>query len=80
MRNLYDFGLYFKTYYASFLSGSYDRNKVYVRSTDLDRTLQSGNVFLSALYKPNADQKWSYVLDWMPIPIRSNDADTDKVT
>ena len=49
--------MFIKHRYSSFLSRSYNRNKVYVRSTDIDRTLISAEAFLSGLYGPNVVSK-----------------------
>ena len=41
---------FIKNRYYSFLSKEYNRNELYARSTDFDRTLISAQAFLSGLY------------------------------
>ena len=73
LKQCYDLGVYVKSYYANFLSSTYDKSKLYAQSTDIDRTLQSAMAFLSGLYQPNADFQWNpYVLsNWLPIPVHT---------
>lgn len=82
MNQLYDFGLFFKDRYSSFLDPVYKKSQVFARSTDYDRTLQSVESFLAALYKPNSDQKWNnetYLANYMPIPIHTTTLADDNV-
>lgn len=57
--------------YADFLSDSYDPDEVYVRSTDVDRTLMSAESHLAGLYPPTNSQIWNPDLNWQPIPIHT---------
>lgn len=41
---------------ASYLFDNYTRTQIYVRSTDLDRTLMSAQCQLASLFEPNANQ------------------------
>ena len=82
MKELYDYGLFFKNRYSSFLNPVYKKSQVYARSTDYDRTMQSVQSFLAALYKPNSDQEWNSepgLANYMPIPVHTNNLTTDNV-
>nr|XP_002737274.2 PREDICTED: lysosomal acid phosphatase-like [Saccoglossus kowalevskii] len=64
-----------------FLNSTYLRNEIYVRSTDIDRTLMSAECNLAGFYPPNGKQKWSSnnKLPWQPIPIHTVAEADDKV-
>ncbi|XP_065912207.1 prostatic acid phosphatase-like [Dysidea avara] len=53
------------------LSLNYTRNELYVRSTDVDRTLMSVLSQLSAIYPPEEDQRLNGTIDWQPIPVHT---------
>lgn len=67
----YDLGLWLRQRYKDFLPEEYSENDIYVRSTDVDRTLMSGEAVLAGLYPPVADQLWDQDLKWQPIPIHT---------
>lgn len=82
MKQLQDYGSFLMNKYASFLNPTYSRSRVFVRSTDYDRTLQTTAALLSGMYKPNSDQVWTSVsgqTDWLPIPIHTANLSTDSV-
>lgn len=82
MKQLQDYGSFFKNKYSSFLNPTYSKSRVYARSTDYDRTLQSTAAFLSGIYTPNSDQVWTNVngqSNWLPIPVHTTNLSTDNV-
>ena len=79
MKQMYEFGGYIKKYYENFLTVTYDKSRVYAKSTDYDRTLQSMSSFLAGLYSPNGFQKWNPDLNWFPIPVHTTSLATDQV-
>lgn len=71
MKQMHKFGIHFKNFYP-FLNRTYNRKRVVVKSIEKDRTLQSCYVFLTGLYTPNSDQRWTkdYNLSgYLPIPV-----------
>ncbi|CAF0785670.1 unnamed protein product [Brachionus calyciflorus] len=81
MKQLYEYGIFFKNRYSNFLSPYYHNSKVFAKSTDYDRTIQSVLSFLSAVYKPSKDQEWNSnpnLSDYLPIPVRILELASDK--
>ncbi|KAK3593231.1 hypothetical protein CHS0354_012311 [Potamilus streckersoni] len=56
---------------TKFLHSSYKRAEVYVRSTNIDRTLMSAYCVLAGLFPPDPAQEWSQTLNWQPIPVHA---------
>jgi len=71
MQQHYDLGRYFRERYGSFLGDRYDARQLYVRSTDIDRTLQSAYCDLAGLFPPDPAQTWNPNLLWQPIPVHT---------
>jgi hypothetical protein len=76
MRQHYHLGQFFYQRYAkelnsAFLFNNYTRTQIYVRSTDVDRTLMSAQCQLAGLFMPNDEQKFVSDLPWQPIPIHT---------
>ncbi|KAK4037247.1 prostatic acid phosphatase isoform X2 [Daphnia magna] len=65
--------------YEGFLSESYDPDEIYVRSSDVDRTLMSAQCHLAGLYPPTnqTNQTWNPDLIWQPIPVHTIPKDDD---
>jgi hypothetical protein len=74
-----EFGKYLRETYRDFLSEYYNRNEVFARSTDYDRTLMSSYSLLSGLYPPKDYQIFDKTLIWQPITVHTTDKSTDMV-
>jgi lysosomal acid phosphatase len=72
-------GQWLRQRYSEFLPEVYSRENIYVRSTDVDRTLMSAASNLAGLYLPEGDQKWNGKIDWQPIPIHTVPERMDEV-
>ncbi len=75
----YNLGKYLRQRYNGFLSETYDENDIYVRSSDVDRTLMSAMSNLAGLYPPQDGQVWNPDLLWQPIPVHTLPVDEDNV-
>ncbi|XP_013866166.1 lysosomal acid phosphatase isoform X2 [Austrofundulus limnaeus] len=71
MRQHYELGQFLRSRYKNFLNESYSPHEVFVRSTDVDRTLMSAAANLAGLYPPNSQQMFRPDLKWQPIPVHT---------
>uniref|UniRef100_A0A8C5PFL1 Lysosomal acid phosphatase n=1 Tax=Leptobrachium leishanense TaxID=445787 RepID=A0A8C5PFL1_9ANUR len=71
MRQHWDLGQELRRRYRGFLNESYDRHEIYVRSTDVDRTLMSAEANLAGLYPPAGSQVFNPNITWQPIPVHT---------
>ncbi|XP_072374836.1 prostatic acid phosphatase-like [Scyliorhinus torazame] len=71
MRQHYELGQYLRRRYKDFLNSLYEREEIYVRSTDIDRTLMSAESDLAGLYPPHGGQIFNPDLKWQPIPVHT---------
>lgn len=67
----YELGQWFRKRYANFLPEKYSDRTVYIRSTDVDRTLMSVEANLAGLFIPHGKEIWNNNLQWQPIPIHT---------
>ncbi|CAD6992511.1 unnamed protein product [Ceratitis capitata] len=74
----YELGKWLRQRYNALLNETYSENEVYVRSTDVDRTLASALSNLAGLYPPAGDQLWNKDIPWQPIPVHSMAEKDDK--
>lgn len=72
MRTQLQLGKYLrKRYYKLLDGGKYSSEKVYVRSSDYDRTILSANANLLGFFPTEIDEVWTDELKWRPIPIHT---------
>lgn len=76
---LYKLGQYFRRRYNDLLGANYSSEKVFIRSTDLDRTLMSAQANLAGLFPPEKEEKWHKTIPWQPIPVHTAPIETDKI-
>ncbi|XP_050314999.1 prostatic acid phosphatase [Anthonomus grandis grandis] len=67
----YHLGQWFRQRYSDFLPRIYSEKDIYVRSTDVDRTLMSAESNLAGLFPPVDTDVWLGGFPWQPIPIHS---------
>ncbi|XP_055296463.1 prostatic acid phosphatase-like [Sitodiplosis mosellana] len=70
-RRHYKLGKFFMRRYGEILGHKYSPNKVYVRSSDYDRTIMSAQANLAGMFRPTDDEIWNEDIGrvWQPIPI-----------
>ncbi|KAJ8737588.1 hypothetical protein PYW08_000183 [Mythimna loreyi] len=67
----YGLGKWFRQRYSHILSDDFDPTEIYIRSTDVDRTLMSAQANLAGMYPPTNKSTWNPQLHWSPIPIHT---------
>lgn len=75
----YKLGLWLRDRYRNLLSSTYTNNEIYVRSTDVDRTLMSAESNLAGLYPPVQSDVWDPAIQWQPIPVHTVPEELDAV-
>lgn len=68
----FNLGKFFRRRYNSLLGEQYSPNKIYIQSTDTDRTLMSAQANLAGMFPPTTEQeKWHESIAWQPIPVHT---------
>lgn len=67
----YDIGTWLRERYRNILPSKYLPDYVYVRSTDVDRTLMSATAALASLFFPPEKDIFQKGLNWQPIPVHT---------
>ncbi|XP_023293172.2 prostatic acid phosphatase isoform X1 [Lucilia cuprina] len=75
----YHLGQWLRKRYGSLLSDTYNKDEIYIRSTDVDRTLMSALSNLAGLYEPVKKDVWNPEIHWQPIPVHTQLEKSDPV-
>ncbi|PZC80438.1 hypothetical protein B5X24_HaOG214740 [Helicoverpa armigera] len=75
----YALGKWLRKRYAHLLSEDFDPSEIYVRSTDVDRTLMSAQANLAGMYPPSRKSRWDMELNWQPIPVHTVPEKEDEI-
>lgn len=75
----YHLGQWLRQRYSSLLSQTYNKDEIYIRSTDVDRTLMSALSNLAGLYEPKEKDVWDPAIHWQPIPVHTTPEKMDVV-
>lgn len=70
-------GLFLRRRYENLLAGRFEPEKVSVLSSDFDRTINSANMVLAAMFPPTEHQIWNEDLLWQPIPVHTIPVEMD---
>ncbi|XP_044763019.1 prostatic acid phosphatase-like [Coccinella septempunctata] len=73
----FQLGQWFRKRYADFMPAEYSEKDIYVRSTDVDRTLMSAEANLAGFYPPQ--KEFHPGLAWQPIPVHTIEETKDEV-
>ena len=73
----YELGQWIRNNYGGFISEDYNPAEVFVRSTDVDRTIMTAQTLLAGLYPPTKDSAWREDLAWQPVPVHVVPQDQD---
>lgn len=76
---MYKLGEYFHRRYSKVLGPKYSPEKVYVLSTDYDRSIMSAQSNLAGLFKPGDEEIWMDGLKWQPIPVHTLPKQMDNI-
>ncbi|XP_044291681.1 lysosomal acid phosphatase isoform X1 [Varanus komodoensis] len=71
MQQQWELGQVLRRRYNGFLNASYNRQEIFIRSTDFDRTLMSAEANLAGLYPPEGQQVFNPNVSWQPIPVHT---------
>ncbi|XP_039610845.1 lysosomal acid phosphatase [Polypterus senegalus] len=79
MRQHFGLGQTLRKRYQGFLGEQYQRQEIFVRSTDYDRTLMSAEANLAGLFPPNGSQVFNSNISWQPIPVHTVQESEDRL-
>lgn len=74
-----ELGHWLRSRYRDLLSATYTNNEIYVRSTDVDRTLMSAESNLAGIYPPVGADVWDSAIQWQPIPVHTVPEELDAI-
>lgn len=78
----YNLGKFLRERYVmnnTFIDRMYLHTQVYIRSSDVERCLQSAESQLAGLYPPSGYQIWNPTILWQPIPVHTVPKDSDVI-
>lgn len=77
-RQQFRLGQYLRRRYNELIGEKYSPEKVYIRSTDFDRTIMSALANLAGLYQPTSSEVWNELIPtWQPIPVHVAELKSD---
>lgn len=71
IKRQYKLGQYLRRRYNQLLGEGYSYKKIYIQSSDHDRTILSAQASLAGLFMPTQEEKWNDEINWQPIPVHT---------
>lgn len=75
----YQLGLFLRRRYENLLGDRFEPEKVSVLSSGFDRTINSANVVVMAMFPPTGNQVWNNDLVWQPIAVHTKPVEMDNL-
>lgn len=75
----YELGKWLRTRYGDLIGTHYDKNRFYIQSTNVDRTLMSAESNLAGMWTPTGDDVWNAPMPWQPIPVHTLPEEMDEI-
>lgn len=72
-------GQFFRRRYDTLIGDKYSANKVYIQSSNVDRTIMSALANLAGLFPPNNEETWNEDIQWQPIPVHTIPKSVDRI-
>jgi len=72
-------GKWLRKRYSHLLGPDYSETEVWVRSTDIDRTLMSAQANLAGMFPPTEAMRWLDNFPWQPVPVHTLPLNQDSV-
>lgn len=80
MTQLYQTGKWIRNEYGHLISPEFRSTEIMIKSSDVDRTIMSGQALLAGLYQPTIANKFDENLPWVPVPIHTIPLKQDNVS
>lgn len=75
----YELGRWLQHRYQHVIGDTYSSSKLYVRSTDTDRTITSALANLAGMFPPKGPAVWNSKFPWNPIPVHTVPVEVDSL-
>lgn len=76
---MHNLGQWFKKRYCNLTGELYQSDRIFVESSDIDRTIMSAMSFLYGYYPATGTQIWKTNEMWQPIPVHTIPQNNDSV-
>lgn len=74
---MFKLGKFIRSRYNDFIGDN--MRKIYSRSSDVERCIESSLALLAGLYKPHDKKIWTNELPWVPVPVHSTPPSDDYI-
>jgi len=67
----YEYGQFLRSRYANFMGEAYSTSELYIRSSDVDRTLMTAQIVAAGAFPPIPRDIWNPDIRWSPVPVHT---------